>query len=118
MGPAAAGRARRWWRRTSRNPIDALKRCFALTRGNGWAVLGLLLLVCCPAWCSIWAIQQVSGILFILAAGQDLGKLLTAIVYCALNAVVATAADHALRAAIYRALAAPEGGRARPQEGR
>jgi hypothetical protein len=89
-----------------RNPIDALKRGFALTVGRGWAVVGLLLLVLVPGEILIWVIQQLTGILFILAAGQEVGKLLTAVVYCALNAIFAVVLTM-LSAAIYRALAAP-----------
>jgi hypothetical protein len=90
-----------------RNPIDALKRGFALSKGHGWAVLGLLLLVMIPGGILVWAIEQLVGILFILMAGQELGKTLTAIVYCALNAAL-TVVVTMLAAAIYRALAAPE----------
>jgi len=90
-----------------RNPIDALKRGFALSQGRGWAILGLLLLVMIPGGILIWVIEQLAGILFILAAGQETGLLLTAIVYCALNAIFAIVLTM-LSAAIYRALAAPE----------
>jgi hypothetical protein len=90
-----------------RNPLDALKRGFVLSRDNGWAILGLLLLVLIPGGILIWVIEQLVGILFILAAGQEVGKLLTAIVYCALNAIFAVVMTM-LSAAIYRALAAPE----------
>lgn len=90
-----------------RNPIAALKRGFALSRDHGWAILGLLLLVLIPGGILIWVIQQLVGILLILAAGQEVGKLLTAVVYCALNAIFAVVMTM-LSAAIYRALAAPE----------
>jgi hypothetical protein len=90
-----------------RNPIDALKRGFALSSGRGWAILGLLLLVLIPGAILVWVIEQLTGILLILAAGQELGKMLTAVVYCAANAVLATVMTM-LSAAIYRALAAPE----------
>ncbi|HYI49817.1 MAG TPA: hypothetical protein VEX35_15270 [Allosphingosinicella sp.] len=90
-----------------RNPIDALKRGFALSAGRGWAILGLLLLVMIPGAILAWVIEKLAGIGLILAAGQELGKMLTAIVYCALNAVL-TIVLVMLSAAIYRALAAPE----------
>jgi hypothetical protein len=90
-----------------RSPLDALKRGFALSRDHGWAILGLLLLVLIPGEILIWVIQQLLGILLILAAGQEIGKLLTAIVYCALNAIFAVVLTM-LSAAIYRALAGPE----------
>jgi hypothetical protein len=98
-GPAMVAEGRR-------NPLDALKRGFALSRGQGWAILGLLLIVLIPGAILIWVIQQLVGILFILAAGQEVGKLLTATVYCALNAIFAVVMTM-LSAALYRALAAP-----------
>jgi hypothetical protein len=90
-----------------RGPIDALKRGFALSSGRGWAILGLLLLVLIPGMILVWVIEQLTGILLILAAGQELGKMLTAVVYCALNAVLA-AVMTMLSAAIYRAVAGPD----------
>jgi hypothetical protein len=91
----------------SRRPIQVLKRSFELTRGHGWEVFVLYLLVLLPGAVLILAIEQVSGILFILVAGQELGKLLTAILLALLNAALATLLT-ILSAAIYRALAAPE----------
>lgn len=90
-----------------RNSIDALKRGFALSAGRGWAILGLVLLVMIPGAILAWVIERLAGIALILAAGQELGKMLTAIVYCALNAML-TIVLVMLSAAIYRALAAPE----------
>jgi hypothetical protein len=90
-----------------RNPLDALKRGLALSRGQGWAIVGLLLIVLIPGEILIWVIQQLVGILLILAAGQEIGKLLTAVVACALNAIFAVVLTM-LSAAIYRALAATE----------
>jgi hypothetical protein len=90
-----------------RNPIDALKRSFALTKESGWAVLGLLLLVLIPGLVLILAVLTASGSLFILAAGQEVGTLLTEIVYCAMITALVLIFTM-LSAAIYRALAAPE----------
>ncbi|HVQ08467.1 MAG TPA: hypothetical protein VMS43_08520 [Allosphingosinicella sp.] len=90
-----------------RNPVDALKRSFALTSGSGWAVLGLLLLVAIPGMVLVLAVRMVSGILFILAAGQQTGTLLTEIVYCALVTIFIVILTM-LSAAIYRALAGPD----------
>ena len=90
-----------------RNPIDALKRGFALSSGRGWAILGLVLLVLIPGAILVWVIERLAGIVLILAAGQELGKMLTAVVYCAASAVL-TIVLVMLSAAIYRALAAPE----------
>ncbi len=90
-----------------RNPIDALKRGFALSAGHGWAIVGLVLLVMIPGAILAWVIEKLTGIALILAAGQELGKMLTAVVYCALNAML-TIVLVMLSAAIYSALAAPE----------
>lgn len=91
----------------SRKPIRMIKRSFELTRGNGWQVFGLYVLVLLPGMVLIVAIQQVSGILFILAVGQELGTLLTEIILALLGAALSTLLT-VLSAAIYRALAAPE----------
>lgn len=90
-----------------RQPIRTMQRSFEITKGHGWAVLGLYVLVLIPGAVLIFAIEQVTGIVFILAAGQDLGKLLTEIMLALLNAALSTLLTM-LSAAIYRALAAPE----------
>ena len=86
-----------------RNPIAALKRSFEVTRGNGWRVLGIVLLVVIAAAIAAMVVNMVLGILFVLIAGQDLGGLLSAVVEAATGAVVATLLA-LLYAAIYRAL--------------
>lgn len=96
-GPAMVAEERR-------NPVDALKRGFALSEGHGWLIAGLYLLVLIPCGIVVLVASQLSGILFILLAGQDLGMLLGMIVLCAVSAVVATLLTM-LTAAIYRALA-------------
>jgi len=90
-----------------RGPIQSMKRSFEITRDHGWTVVGLYVLVLLPGAVLILAIEQVSGILFILAAGQGLGRLLTEILLALLNAALATLLTM-LSAAIYRALATPE----------
>lgn len=87
-----------------RNPLDALGRGFALTKGHGWLVIGLYLLVMIPGGILMLVISQLAGIAFILAAGQQFGTLLGMIVLCALQAVLATLLAM-VSAAIYRALA-------------
>jgi hypothetical protein len=87
-----------------RNPIDAIARTFALTAGRGWAILGLFLVVVIVAAIVLGVAGTILGIVFILAAGQELGGLLTAIVESALNSVFATLLVM-LYAAIYRGLA-------------
>ncbi len=87
-----------------RNPIDALKRGFALSEGHGWLILSLYLLVAIVGGILMLAVSQLSGIVFILAAGQDLGTLLATILLCAVEAVLTTILTM-LTAAVYRALA-------------
>ena len=86
-----------------RNPIDAIQRCFALTKGHGWAVLGLILLVAIAASIVIGIATMLLGILFVLVAGQDLGEMLVLIVRTAGNADM-VALMLVLNAAIYRQL--------------
>jgi hypothetical protein len=87
-----------------RNPLDALKRGFALSAGHGWLIVSLYLLVLIPGMILILALSQISGIAFIAAAGQELGTLLATIVLCAGEAVVTTILTM-VTAAVYRALA-------------
>jgi len=87
-----------------RNPIDALGRTFALTRGHGWAIIGLVLIIVIVAGIAVGMADTLAGLVFILAAGQALGKLLASVVAAALNAAFATLLVM-LYAAIYRALA-------------
>ena len=87
-----------------RNPFDALKRGLALSEGHGWLILGLYLLVVIPGTILAIVLSQFSGILFILAAGQETGTFLATIILCACSAAVA-ALMTMLTAAIYRALA-------------
>ena len=96
-GPAMVAEERR-------NPIDALKRGFELSKDQGWSIVGLYLLVMIPGAILVLVVSQLSGILFILAAGQHLGMLLGMIVLCAVSAIVATLLTM-LTAALYRALA-------------
>lgn len=96
-GPAMVAEQRR-------NPLDALKRGLELSRGHGWLNAGLYLLVFIPGMVLAVVLSQLGGILFILAAGQEMGVLLAQIVLCAVQAVV-IAVLTMLAAAIYRALA-------------
>jgi hypothetical protein len=89
---------------THRNPIAALRRCWALTRGHGWAIAGLILLVAIAAAIVVGAATTLLGILFVLVAGQDLGQLLVLIVRTAGNAAMVTLLL-VLGAALYRQLA-------------
>jgi hypothetical protein len=87
-----------------RNPIAAISRSFDLTRGNGWAVLGLFLLVAVAGLVIVAVIGLLLGILFIAVAGHDFGVLLTQIVQ-AIGQAAFGAVVTALVAALYRQLA-------------
>jgi hypothetical protein len=87
-----------------RNPIDALRRTFELTKGRGWAVLGLVLVVAIAAFILMAVINNLLGLTFILVAGQETGLFLTLIVGSATSAAFATLLV-LLYAAIYRNLA-------------
>jgi len=87
-----------------RNPIDAIRRTFALTKGHGWAIIGLVFIIVLVAAIAVGMADTLAGLVFILAAGQELGKLLASIIASALNAAFATLLVM-LYAAIYRALA-------------
>jgi hypothetical protein len=87
-----------------RNPVDAVRRSFALTKGNGWAVLGLILLVAIAAVVLTSVVTWVVGILFVLVAGQDLAATLVLILRAAANAGTVCLLL-LLIAAIYRQLA-------------
>jgi hypothetical protein len=86
-----------------KNPIAALTRCFALTRGHGWAIFGLILLIAIAAAIVVAIATALLGILFVLAAGQDVGQLLSLIVRTAGNSAMVTLLL-VLNAAIYRQL--------------
>jgi hypothetical protein len=89
-----------------RNPITAISRSFELTKGNGWAVLGLILLVWIAGAVIVGVIGMLLGIIFLSAAGQDIGTLLTQIVQ-SLGSTVLEAVLIALIAALYRRLSGP-----------
>lgn len=86
-----------------RNPVAAIGRCWALTRGNGWAVLGLILIVALAAAILVTVATTLLGIVFVLVAGQDIGHLLILIVRAAGHAAMMTVLL-VLGAAMYRAL--------------
>lgn len=88
---------------THRNPIAALRRCWDLTRGHGWAILGLILIVAIAATIVVVVASNLLGIVFVLAAGKEVGRLLTLIVATAGNAAMVTLLL-VLGAALYRQL--------------
>lgn len=86
-----------------RNPIDTVSRSFEITAGHGWAVFGLVFVVVLVAGIVILVVTLLAGTIFLLAAGQELGGLFTAIVSSALSAAFATLLL-VLYAAVYRGL--------------
>ena len=98
-----------------RNPLDVISRSFAVTKGRGWAILGLLVLIVIAAVVVMVVVNGMLGILFTLVAGQDLGRLFSLIIGAAISAAF-TVLLTVLYAAIYRALAGHVGSTARVVE--
>jgi len=86
-----------------RNPVTAISRTWALTAGNGWAVLGMVLLVAIGAFVAMAVVNLILGLLFFAVAPDKIAALLTLIVQSATEAAV-TVIMVALYAALYRAL--------------
>ncbi len=101
---------------THRNPIAALRRCWGLTSGHGWAVFGLIFIVALAAAIVVGIGTTLSGILLVLIAGQDIGQLLILIVRTAGNAAMTTLLL-VLTAAIYRRLSEGRSAAAAPAAG-
>lgn len=96
---------------THRNPIAAIKRCLELTKGHGWAVVGLIILVAIAAAIVVGVATTLIGLLLILVAGQDIGGLLVLIVRAVGNTAMTTLLL-VLSAAIYRQLSQSRSGAA------
>lgn len=96
-----------------RNPFDAISRSFDLTRGNGWAVAGLVIVVAIAGVVAMGVTNAILGIAFILIAGQDLGSFLVLILISATSAAFATVLT-LLYAGIYKRLSAGESTAAAP----
>jgi hypothetical protein len=101
---------------THRNPIAAIRRCWALTAGHGWAVFGLILIVALAAAIVVGVATTLIGIVLVLIAGQDIGQLLVLIVRTAGNAAMTTLLL-VLFAAIYRQLSEGRSAAAAPAAG-
>ena len=85
-----------------RNPIGAIMRSFGLTKGKGWSIAGLMLLVFVAAVVIMMA-SAALGALFILLLGPEGGALLSAFLNCAISSAIVVLFV-VLSAAIYRAL--------------
>jgi hypothetical protein len=86
-----------------RNPIDAIRRTFEVTKGNGWAIFFYALVVIVAAAIVLGVAGGLVGMILILALGQDLGGLLATIVGAALDAALAVLVT-LLGAGVYRYL--------------
>lgn len=98
LGPVMAAEDRR-------NPLKAIARAFEVTRGRGWAVLVLVVLVAVPGWILSQVVNLLLGIVFGLVAGDKVAQLLRLIVTSATAAALAVVLL-LLYAAVYRALTA------------
>ena len=93
-----------------RNPFDAIARSFAVTRGNGWAVLGFVLLIIIASLLVTVAVGAVLGLILLLLLGSGIGGFLVLIVETALEAIMTTLLV-VVMAAIYRTLAGADSAR-------
>jgi hypothetical protein len=87
-----------------RDPFDAIRRTFALTKARGWSIFFLVFVVGIVGVVAISVADTLCGLVFILLAGQKFGKLLTSVVTSGFTATLETLMIM-LYAAIYRALA-------------
>jgi hypothetical protein len=89
-----------------RNPIDVISRSFAVTKGNGWAVVGLILLVFVAFYILSTAVTVVLGSVLLLmdrATEGSVGAFLLLVLGAAVGAAFNTVLI-ALVASIYRRL--------------
>jgi hypothetical protein len=90
-----------------RNPIDLIRRSFQITRNNGWALIGLILLVFVAFWVLTFAVTVVVGSVLMLIDRQS-GGTVGAFLLLLLNAAIGAGFNTVLMvlvAAIYRRLA-------------
>lgn len=90
---------------TRRNPLDALRRAFEVTKGHGWAVAGLVVTIFIAGTLVVFAISRVIGALLLLGGGQRIGGFLSLILDATL-ATALTTVTLVVYAAIYRRLTA------------
>jgi hypothetical protein len=86
-----------------RNPLTALSRSFELTEGKGWSVFGIIFIVGLVGAILVGVCNSIVGIVLTMAAGRELGTLLTTIFAAVLSCGFAILMVM-LYAAIYRAL--------------
>jgi hypothetical protein len=94
----------------SRNPLHVIRRTFELTRGHGWSILSLILIVVITFWIVSLAATTVFGSIFLLldrsAGTGGLGALLLLLLRAAIGAAFNTVLM-VLLASLYRRLAVP-----------
>lgn len=92
--------------------IGIIRRSLALTRGKGWAIVGLVILVMVAFMviqlASLFVFGSIARLLDLLTDGEGLGQLLVLIVASAISAIF-NSVLFVLLAAIYRRLASMEG---------
>ncbi len=91
-----------------RNPFDAIRRCFAVTRGSGWANVGLILIVVVTFWVLSLAATIVFGSIFLLFDRSTPGGGLGALLLLIMQGVIGAAFNVVLvllLASLYRRLA-------------
>ena len=96
LGPVVVAESRR-------NPIEAIGRSFAVTRGNGWRIVGLMMLIGIAGFILVRVSAMLVGIVFTLILGADLGTLLALIVGTAARSALVVLFV-LLYAAVYRLL--------------
>jgi hypothetical protein len=87
-----------------RNPLAAITRSLALTKGNGWAVVGLFILIVLTGYVLISVAVWIVGSVLTLAVGKDIGAFLALLIQTLGGAALDTVIV-ALTASLYRALA-------------
>lgn len=98
-GPALVAEGRR-------NPLDIIRRSFEITKGNGWAVVGLVLLVFVAFYVLMLAVTLVFGSILLIvdrSTGGSVGAFLLLVLTSAIGAAFNTVLM-VLVASLYRRL--------------
>jgi len=88
-----------------KNPADAITRTWALTKGHGWAVLGLFVLIFVAGFILVSVVGGIIGTILALALSDNLSFFLNQVVSSLLNTALQVVFIF-LYAAVYRALTA------------
>lgn len=91
--------------RDLRNPLDGLTASFAMTRGNGWRIVGLLLIVLIVAQIALSAVTFVVGGIFAFFASSEISIAISALLDAAASMIIGLLLL-LVSAAIYRQLSA------------